>query len=99
MESKQNSEEFLRIRKSFAKHLLAEWGLRIIFINVLGLNKKGPNPSAKMVMKTIKPKGHHLYIKQTHRPLITASQKTLEYLQLHWHHQRNHTTPYEILWN
>ena len=30
---------------------LADWGLRVIFIKILGLNKKGSNPSVKMVMK------------------------------------------------
>ena len=54
---------------------LADWGLRVIFIKILGLNKKGSNPSVKMVMKgSTKSNGHHAYITQTHRPLITASQ-------------------------
>ena len=54
---------------------LADWGLRVIFVKILGLNKKGPNPSVKMMIKgSTKSNCHHAYITQTHRQLITTSQ-------------------------
>ena len=88
MESKQNSEEFLRIRKSFAKHLLAEWGLRIIFINVLGLNKKGSTPRPKWSWKLLNP---IVTICTSYKRIahLLPHHIASAFLQLHWSHQKN----------
>ena len=65
---------------------LADWGLRFIFIKILGLNKKGSNPSVKMVMK----RSTHAYITQTHPHWLPHHNKHQYSRNIYWNHQRTY---------
>ena len=66
MESNQNSEELLRMRKNFVKHLLADWGLRIISSIFWIWTKRGPTPRPKWSWKLLK---RIVTIRTSNRPI------------------------------